>query len=99
MFYTTYIIDLRTDKNDDYFKKSTIEKNEIKKFQFCKNCLKKKIFFDEEMIFHTKIQYNGFKINKNILLYLLVQLRPQFKRQKKATNHIIYLKMIISFSH
>lgn len=59
-----YIIDLRSDKNYEYFKQCAVEKSKIKQFQFCTKRSKiRKQFFDERPSKETTIEYSNFKIN------------------------------------
>ncbi|CAI6349549.1 unnamed protein product [Macrosiphum euphorbiae] len=63
----TYIIDLRSDKNYEYFKQCAIEKSKIKQFQSCTKRLKiRKQFFDEGPSKETTVEYSDFK-NAEIL--------------------------------
>jgi hypothetical protein len=60
----TCIIDLRFDKNYEYFKKCTIEKSKIKQLQSCTKRSKiRKQFFDEGPSKETTVEYFNFKVN------------------------------------
>ncbi|CAI6358959.1 unnamed protein product [Macrosiphum euphorbiae] len=82
----TYIIDLRSDKNYEYFKQCAIEKSKIKQFQSCTKRLKiRKQFFDEGPSKETTVEYSDFKVKTYFVI--LDQLRSQLeKRNEKYEN-------------
>jgi len=85
----TYIIDLRSDENYDYFKQCAIEKSKIKQFQSSTKRSKiRKQFFDEGPSKETTVEYSHFKVNTYFVI--LDQLRSQLeKRNEKYENLLI----------
>lgn len=85
----TYIIDLRSDENYDYFKQWAIEKSKIKQFQSSTKRSKiRKQFFDEGPFKETTVEYFHFKVNTYFVI--LDQLRSQLeKRNEKYKNLLI----------
>jgi len=60
----TYIIELRSDKNYEYFKQCAIEKSTIKQLQYCTKRSKiRKQFFDEGPSKEKTVEYSNFKVN------------------------------------
>lgn len=82
----TYIIDLRSDENYDYFKQCAVEKSKIKQFQSSTKRSKiRKQFFDEGTSKETTVEYSHFKVNTYFVI--LDQLRSQLeKRNEKYEN-------------
>jgi hypothetical protein len=83
-----YIIDLRSDKNYEYFKQCAIEKSTIKQFQSCtKRSKSRKQFFDEGPSKESTVEYSDFRVNTYFVI--LEQLRLELEKRNEKYVHLL----------